>query len=83
MRNHGVMVVAPTIAEAWDDLYYLERACAAECLALSTGRKLKPVDPRIAEMTYAQMRSGDGESARLHLESIKRELDRTAPEYRR
>ena len=25
MRNHGVMVVGATIAEAWDDLYYLER----------------------------------------------------------
>ncbi|MFK4507750.1 ribulose-5-phosphate 4-epimerase/fuculose-1-phosphate aldolase [Bradyrhizobium daqingense] len=26
MKHHGVMVLAPTIAEAWDDLYYLERA---------------------------------------------------------
>lgn len=27
MRNHGVLVKAATIAEAWDELYYLERAC--------------------------------------------------------
>ena len=26
MKHHGVLVLAPTIAEAWDDLYYLERA---------------------------------------------------------
>jgi ribulose-5-phosphate 4-epimerase/fuculose-1-phosphate aldolase len=82
MRNHGVLVVGPTIAEAWDDLYYLERACEAQRLAESTGRKLKAVAPEVAARTYSQMREGDGESARLHLESIKRTLDREAPEYR-
>jgi ribulose-5-phosphate 4-epimerase/fuculose-1-phosphate aldolase len=82
MKNHGIMVVGGSIAEAWDDLYYLERACEAERLALSTGRKLKPVPAEMAARTYAQMRQSDGESARLHLESIKRQLDRDAPDYR-
>jgi ribulose-5-phosphate 4-epimerase/fuculose-1-phosphate aldolase len=82
MKNHGIMVVGPSIAEAWDDLYYLERACEAERLALSTGRALKPVPAAIAQRTYAQMRQSDDESARLHLESIKRQLDRDAPDYR-
>ncbi|HEY2133886.1 MAG TPA: aldolase [Acetobacteraceae bacterium] len=82
MKNHGIMVVGPSIAEAWDDLYYLERACEAERLALSTGRTLKPVPAAIAQRTYAQMRQSDDESARLHLESIKRQLDRDAPDYR-
>ncbi len=82
MRNHGVMVTGPSIAAAWDDLYYLERACEVQRLAQSTGRTLKPVAPAIAEATARQMREGDGESARLHLESIKRTLDRAEPEYR-
>ncbi|UZE51404.1 aldolase [Rhodopseudomonas sp. P2A-2r] len=82
MRNHGVMVLGPTIAEAWDDLYYLERACQVQVLALSTGRKMLPVDPTIAEAAYRQMREGDPESARLHLESVKRVLDRSEPDYR-
>jgi ribulose-5-phosphate 4-epimerase/fuculose-1-phosphate aldolase len=82
MKNHGIMVVGGSIAEAWDDLYYLERACEAERLALSTGRKLKQVPAEMAARTYAQMRQSDGESARLHLESIKRQLDRDAPDYR-
>lgn len=82
LKNHGVMVVGPTIAEAWDDLYYLERACEAQRLAESTGRRLKPVAPEIAERTARQMREGDRESARLHLDSIRRILDREAPEYR-
>ena len=82
MRNHGVMVVGRSIAEAWDDLYYLERACEAQRLALSTGRPLKPVPPEVAEATARQMREAGDEPARLHLASIKRTLDREAPDYR-
>jgi ribulose-5-phosphate 4-epimerase/fuculose-1-phosphate aldolase len=81
MKNHGVMVVGPSIAEAWDDLYYLERAAEAQRLALATGRPLKPVSKEVAERTYRQMRSGDAESAHLHLESIKRILARQEPDY--
>lgn len=82
MKHHGVMVLGPNIAEAWDDLYYLERACQAQCFALSTGRKVSPIDPRIAEAAYLQMRVGDPESARLHLAAIKRRLDIEEPGYR-
>ena len=82
MRNHGVMVTGPSIAAAWDDLYYLERACEVQRLALSTGRPLRPVPPEIAELTARQMRTADSGSAVLHLESIKRTLDRDEPEYR-
>jgi ribulose-5-phosphate 4-epimerase/fuculose-1-phosphate aldolase len=81
MRNHGVMVVGPTIADAWDDLYYLERACEAQRLALSTGRPLKLVPPDVAARTAAQMREADSESPRLHLASLRRQLDREAPDY--
>jgi ribulose-5-phosphate 4-epimerase/fuculose-1-phosphate aldolase len=83
MRNHGVMVVGGSIAQAWDDLYYLERACEVQRMALSTGRRLKEVAPDVIARTAAQMRIGDGESARLHLESIKRILDVEQPGYRR
>ncbi len=81
MKNHGVMVVGPSIAEAWDDLYYLERAAQAQLLAMSTGRPLKPVPEAVARATAAQMRQGDRESARLHLESIKRILMKEQPDF--
>jgi ribulose-5-phosphate 4-epimerase/fuculose-1-phosphate aldolase len=81
MRNHGVMVTGPTIAEAWDDLYYLERAAEVQVKALSTGRRLIPVPEEIAARTAAQMRAGDPESARLHLESVKRMLMRDEPDF--
>ncbi len=82
LKNHGIIVTGPTIATAWNDLYYLERACEVQRLALSTGRPLKLVPAALAEHTARQMRDGDDDSARLHLESIKRRLDRLAPEYR-
>lgn len=83
MRHHGVLVMGPSIAEAWDDLYYLERACEAQCLAMSTGRPLKPVDPDVAMRTHLQMRAGDADSARQHLASVQRILDAAEPDYRR
>jgi len=84
MKNHGVMVVAPTIHKAWDDLFYLERAAQAEILALSTGRKLAALPQSMIDQTLAQIRAnaGNRRSARLHLDSVKRQLDREQPEYR-
>jgi len=81
MKNHGVMVVGPTTAEAWDDLYYLERACEVQLKAMSTGRALIPVTSDVAQKAYEQMRLGDPESARLHLASIRRRLARIEPEF--
>lgn len=81
MKNHGVMVVGPTVAEAWDDLYYLERAAEVQRIAMTMGRPLKVVDPDMAARTYAQMREGDRESARLHLDSVKRILAKDEPDF--
>jgi ribulose-5-phosphate 4-epimerase/fuculose-1-phosphate aldolase len=74
LKNHGVIVAGPTIAEAWDDLYYLERAAQVQLLAMSTQRDLKPVPHEIAQRAYEQMRQGDAESARAHLTSAMRRL---------
>jgi ribulose-5-phosphate 4-epimerase/fuculose-1-phosphate aldolase len=43
MGNHGVMVTGPSLAVAFDDLYYLERACMNQVLALQTNQKLQIV----------------------------------------
>ena len=83
MRHHGVMVVGPSIAKTWDDLYYLERAAEVQRLAEASGRRLLPVPKEIAERTAEQMRhEGGRDSPALHLASIKRRLDATQPEYR-
>ena len=45
--NHGVIVCGETVAEAFDALYYLERACKLLVTALSTGRKLRLIDDKV------------------------------------
>ena len=81
LKNHGVMVLGESIAEAWDDLYYLERAAQAQVLALSSGRPLKAVPEDVVRRVAVQEAAGRAESARLHLASVKRVLDREAPGF--
>jgi len=45
MANHGVLVVGETVAEAYDRLYYLERACQVQLYAMWTGRPLRQLPP--------------------------------------
>ena len=54
MGNHGVIVVAPTVARAFDELYYLEKAAQLQVLALSTGRALAVVPEPVAALAGAQ-----------------------------
>lgn len=81
LKNHGVMVTAHSIAQAWDDLYYLERAAEVQLKAMSTGRPLKPIAPDVLLRTARQMGEEDAESARLHLESVKRVLGRDEGDF--
>ena len=54
LGNHGVVVCAQRMEHAYDDLYYLERACCVQVLAQSTGQKLLPVAPALAQKVMEQ-----------------------------
>lgn len=81
MKNHGVMVIGADPALAWDYLYYLERAAEVQLRAMSTGVPLQSVRPDIAEKTAAQMRIGEAQSARAHLDSVIRQLSVQQPGF--
>jgi ribulose-5-phosphate 4-epimerase/fuculose-1-phosphate aldolase len=85
MGNHGVLAVGETVPEAWERLYFLERASQAQVLALSTGRPLRPIPEPQVRRVLAQFGSGatvDGrDRADLHFEALKRLLDRTEADY--
>ncbi|GFM66947.1 hypothetical protein PSCICJ_30650 [Pseudomonas cichorii] len=51
MGNHGVIVIAPTVGEAFDDIWTLERACQILVTAWSTGQPLKILPDAVAEKT--------------------------------
>ena len=74
LGNHGVMVVGATVAEAFDELYYLERASQLQVYALSTGRPLSIIPDDVAERTCRQwLDYPDG--AELHFAELLRILD--------
>jgi ribulose-5-phosphate 4-epimerase/fuculose-1-phosphate aldolase len=81
MGNHGVLCAAPTVAEAFEDMYFLERACQTLVLAYSTGQKLNIMPPDLAERV-ARGWEDYGESAFAHFEQLKQKLDKTDPSYK-
>ena len=74
LGNHGAVVCGERMAWAYDDLYYLERACMAQVLAQSTGRPLVPVDASIAERVRDQT-LGERLQSELFFEALRRTLD--------
>jgi ribulose-5-phosphate 4-epimerase/fuculose-1-phosphate aldolase len=83
LRNHGVIVSGPTVAQTYDDLYYLERAAMVQVLAMQTGKPLHNIDATLAEHAANQIAADESQQALLHFESLKRLLDRDEPGWRR
>ena len=81
MGNHGVTVAAATVAEAFESLYYLERACKTLVLAYSTGRPLNVLDDDLAAKVAKGWKAFSGMGP-AHFEQRMTELDRTQPDYR-
>jgi ribulose-5-phosphate 4-epimerase/fuculose-1-phosphate aldolase len=80
MGNHGVLVVGDTVAEAFDALYHLERACRTLLLAHSTGQPLRILSDEIAEKTALAWEDG-GAQAAAHFEQMKTVLDAEDSSY--
>ena len=83
LASHGVIVVGETVADAFDSLYYLERACRLQVLARSMGGRLRAVDPAVVKKAYDLMRVDAPKYAGAHFEALKRILDREEHGYSR
>jgi ribulose-5-phosphate 4-epimerase/fuculose-1-phosphate aldolase len=85
LGNHGVLVLGATVPQAFERLYFLERAAQAQVLALSTGRALKLIPEPVVRATAAQFSSGSQVGGRnrddLHFDALKRMLDRQQADY--
>ncbi len=81
MANHGVTVVGPTVAQAFDDLYYFERACRTQVLAYATGKELRVASDEVARRTAAQWQDYP-ELTTDHFAALKEILDEEEPDYR-
>lgn len=81
MGQHGVMTVGETVAKAFDELYYFERACETLFLALSSGRDLNVASDAVAEKTAQQWEDYPG-AAEKHFQALRDILDEEEPDYR-
>ena len=70
LANHGVVVSGSTVATAFDDLYYLERACRQHVLALHTGEKMKLIPDDVVAHTYEQFAKSQEEFAQAHFNAL-------------
>ncbi len=84
MKNHGVLVVGATVAQAYERLYKLERVCRAQVLAMATGEPLELLSDEIVAQVQAvpaDDRHSPSERERLYFEAMMRVLDRELPGY--
>ena len=82
LRNHGTLSVGETASDAWLGIYYLERACKQQVLALSGGREHLLTAPREAQDTVArQIGKGFGWLGNLAWPGCLRKLQREAPGF--
>lgn len=83
LRNHGLLTVGASVADAFLRMYVFEATCAIQLRAQAGGGELVPVDPRIiagAAQQQAQVTRGLG--AGLAWPGLLRKLDRDNPGYR-
>ncbi len=81
MGNHGVLVIGDTVGDAFNRMYYFERAAETYIKALWTGRPLRVLPDEIAEKTAAELENYPGQAER-HLAELKAILDEQEPAYR-
>jgi ribulose-5-phosphate 4-epimerase/fuculose-1-phosphate aldolase len=84
LRNHGLLTVGPTIADAFLAMYLFETVCTIQVRAMAGGTPLVRVDPGIVATAAEQARQatrGAGGGA-LTWPALLRRLDRSDARYR-
>lgn len=82
LRNHGLLTVGRTIADAFQSMYFFEATCAIQVRAQAGGGGLTRISPEIiatAQAQAAQVTRGQG--GNLAWPGLKRRLDRQLPGY--
>jgi ribulose-5-phosphate 4-epimerase/fuculose-1-phosphate aldolase len=82
LRNHGTLAVGRNVGECFVKLYFLERACQAQVMALSAGDKLNTPPQGAAEVTAQQGAAGLAIAANmLAWPALKRKAYRLDPSF--
>jgi ribulose-5-phosphate 4-epimerase/fuculose-1-phosphate aldolase len=83
LRNHGLLTVGATVADAFLLMYVFEAACMVQVRAQAGGVELLPIDPRIIEASMRMSRTAtSGAGGALAWPGLLRKLDRIDPSFR-
>jgi ribulose-5-phosphate 4-epimerase/fuculose-1-phosphate aldolase len=83
LRNHGLLTVGRTPAEAFLAMFLLERACKIQILAQSGGAELVGISNQVVRLVESQVKAVTvGQGAGLTWPGLLRKLDRIDPSYR-
>jgi len=82
LRNHGLLAAGGSAAEAFHEIYFLERACQAQVQALAGGRQLRFPSEVVRQRTASQYVSDDDSTIQLAWEAALRLIERDQPDYR-
>jgi ribulose-5-phosphate 4-epimerase/fuculose-1-phosphate aldolase len=83
LRNHGLLTVGRTTAEAFQAMYIFEASCAIQIRAQAGGGDLIPIGQDIISTAAHQAREASkGQGANLVWPGLLRRLDRADPSYR-
>jgi ribulose-5-phosphate 4-epimerase/fuculose-1-phosphate aldolase len=80
LRNHGTLAVGSTAAECWVGMFFLERACKQQVMALSAGRENVLFAPDASRVEVNNV-VGRGIGGGLAWPGCLRRLDRELPGY--
>jgi ribulose-5-phosphate 4-epimerase/fuculose-1-phosphate aldolase len=82
LRNHGLLTCGGSVAQAFDLMYYLERACQTQIAAAAGGVKLRIPEHAVAAKVAHQFANLAYKARMPDWQALRRMLDRTEPEYR-
>ena len=82
LANHGILTVGQTVGQAFDELYYFEKACETYITALSTNKELKIANSKVAEKTAQEWENYPVNMGEQHLKAIRSILDKEDSSYK-
>jgi ribulose-5-phosphate 4-epimerase/fuculose-1-phosphate aldolase len=83
LRNHGLLVVGSSIAEAFVATYRMERACAMQLAFQQSGAAFHQIGDTVVRAAYDKSRGGGrNDPARFEWPALLRKLDRIDPSYK-
>ncbi len=83
LRNHGLLTVGNTIAEAFNTMHRLELSCRTQLAAMACNTPLNPVADEIVQATYRNyLPTTRRPFGVLDWPALLRKLDRADPSFR-